>query len=266
MGRLKNKTILITGATTGIGLACVHLAMKENAEAIILSGLEEQTGKDVLVTLNSSCEYIKLDVRLERDWENAIEMIKTKYGKLDILINNAGITGTKLESQALGIEETTLESWREVHNTNLDGIFLGCKSAMALMSNSDGAAIVNISSRSGINGRHDRLAYGSSKAAITNITRAIAIYSASRNYNIRCNSVLPSTILTNAWTPILGELNNSNNKNMKRFSEKIPLKRFGTPQEVAQAIVFLASDDASYITGTELIVDGGSSASDSLRN
>ena len=266
MGKLNGKIVLITGATTGIGLACVKLAILEDAAAIILSGRDEIEGEEVLKTLDKRCIYIKLDVRLEKDWKKAINMINVKYGVLDVLINNAGITGTKLEDPALGLEETSLESWREVHSTNLDGIFLGCKSAMKLMADSAGGAIVNVGSRSGINGRHDRIAYGSSKAALSNITRSIAIYAASKDYNVRCNCVLPSTILTPVWEPIFGETDHYNQERLDLFSEKIPLKRFGKPEEVAQAIIFLASDDASYITGAELIVDGGSSASDSLRN
>ena len=266
MERLKDKIVLVTGATSGIGLACVKLAISENATAIILSGRDEIKGKKILKTLDKRCEFIKLDVRFEQDWENAMKLISAKYGVLDILINSAGISGTKLKDQALGLEETSLESWREVHQTNLDGIFIGCKSAMKLLAVSKAAAIVNVGSRSGINGRYDRIAYGSSKAALSNITRSIAIYATSKNYNVRCNSVLPSTILTPVWGPILGDSDNYDQIQLNKFSEKIPLKRFGMPEEVANAIIFLASDEASYITGTELIVDGGSSASDCLRN
>ncbi len=266
MERLNGKIILITGATTGIGLACVKLAIRENAAAIILTGRDETKDKKIFKTLDQRCEYIKLDVRLEKDWENAINLISGKYGRLDILINNAGITGTKLTDKALSIEETSLESWREVYRTNLDGVFLGCKSSMQLMAASVGSSIVNVGSRSGINGRHDRVAYGSSKAALSNMTRSIAIYAAHKNYNIRCNCVLPGTILTPAWAPIFGEGDQLDQKQLDHFSEKIPLKRFGKPEDVASAIIFLASDEASYITGAELIVDGGSSAKDSLRN
>jgi 3(or 17)beta-hydroxysteroid dehydrogenase len=134
------------------------------------------------------------------------------------------------------------------------------------MSKSGRASIVNVGSRSGINGRHDRFAYASSKAALSTLTKSTAIYATSKNYDVRCNLVLPSTILTPMWDPLLEENENGSLVIPEKYIEKIPMKRFGKPEEVANAIVFLASDDSSYITGAELIVDGGTSASDSLRN
>jgi NAD(P)-dependent dehydrogenase (short-subunit alcohol dehydrogenase family) len=265
MGRLKNKIVLITGATTGIGLACARLAVKEQAAGVILSDYKDEKWKVISDSMDVRCEFLQLDVRLEEDWKIAITYIKTKYGKLDVLINNAGITGTKLKDQALGLEETSLESWREVHSINLDGIFLGCKTAMNLMTFSEAAAIVNIGSRSGVISRHDRIAYGSSKAALSNLTRSIAIYATTKNYKVRCNLLLPSTILTTTWEPVLGKINNGDHESYKRFSDKIPMKRFGKPEEVANAAIFLASDEASYITGAEIIIDGGASAIDYLR-
>jgi 3(or 17)beta-hydroxysteroid dehydrogenase len=266
MGRLDNKIVLITGSTSGIGLATAKLALKEIAARVILSNHKGLITDEMAQLLGDNCEFIKLDVRSETDWEEAISMIESKYGRLDVLINNAGITGTKLKRQALGLEETTFESWKEVLSVNLDGIFLGCRSAMKLMSKSGQASIVNVGSRSGINGRHDRIAYASSKAAMSTLTKSIAIYATSKNYNIRCNLVLPSTILTPMWDPLLEEKENGIFKLPEKYTEKIPMKRFGNPEEVANAIIFLASDDSSYITGAEIIVDGGTSASDSLRN
>lgn len=266
MDRLKDKIILVTGATSGIGMACVNMAVREGAAGIILSDHQEVRWKELCANMDERCEFIKLDVRKECDWEYAIDYISSKYGRLDVLINNAGITGTKLESPALGLEETSLESWREVQSVNLDGVFLGCKTAMKLMALSGNASIVNIGSRSGINGRHDRIAYASSKAALSNLTRSVAIYAAYRNYSVRCNLVLPSTILTPMWEPVLGSMVAFDKNLLEKFSEKIPMKRFGKPEEVAHATIFLASDESSYITGAEIVVDGGATASDSLRN
>ena len=266
MGRLDNKIVLITGSTSGIGLASAKLAIKEKAARVILSNQNGIINEEMTRLPGDNCEFIKLDVRSEKDWEEAIALIDSKYGRLDVLINNAGITGTKLKSQALGLEETSFESWKEVLSVNLDGIFLGCKSAMKIMAKSDQASIVNVGSRSGINGRHDRIAYATSKAALSTLTKSIAIYATSKYYNIRCNLVLPSTILTPMWEPLLEEKENGNFELPEKYAEKIPMKRFGTPEEVANAILFLASDESAYITGAEIIVDGGTSASDSLRN
>lgn len=266
MGRLDNKIVLITGSTSGIGLATAQLALKEKAAQVILTNHKGLITDEMAPLLSDNCKFIKLDVRSETDWEEANGIIESKYGRLDVLINNAGITGTKLKSQALGLEETTFESWKEVLSVNLDGIFLGCRSAMKLMSKSGQASIVNIGSRSGINGRYDRIAYASSKAALSTLTKSIAIYATSKNYNIRCNLVLPSTIHTPMWDPLLEEKENGIFELPEKYREKIPMKRFGKPEEVANAIIFLASDDSSYITGAEIIVDGGISASDSLRN
>jgi NAD(P)-dependent dehydrogenase (short-subunit alcohol dehydrogenase family) len=262
MDRLKDKIVLVTGAIGGIGLACVKLALEEGAEKVFLSDYTDNRWETIKNVFDRRCEFIKLDVRSENNWEIVLQHIHLTIGRLNVLINNAGISGTKLYSPALGLEETTLESWREVHSVNLDGIFLGCKTAMQLLALSKKASIINIGSRSSINGRFDRMAYASSKAALSTLTKSIAIYAASKNYGIRCNLVLPSTILTPLWEPVF-EINESH---QKEISEKIPLKRFGTTEEVAHAAIFLASDEASYITGAEIIVDGGMSASDSLRS
>lgn len=266
MNRLQNKVVLVTGALSGIGLAFARLAAAEGAEAVILTDRNGLHAKEVLLSLGSHCVYKKLDVRDEADWQSVVQYLNDTFGRLDVLVNNAGITGTGLKEQALGIESTSLDSWREVFQTNLDGIFLGCKGCMGLMSQSAGASIVNVGSRSGTVGRWDRIAYTTSKAALLNLTRSVAMHAISKSFNIRCNLVVPSTIRTPMWDKAASGMGGGSGELIQKIAQKIPMRRFGLPEEVARAILFLASDDASYITGTSLLVDGGASAEDLLRS
>ncbi len=262
MGRLDNKIILITGALSGIGLACAKRAIGENARTVILTDLQEDKSEETIRLLGEKCQFLKLDVRNEKDWKDVLINVKENYDHLDVLINNAGITGVNVDQNTNGLQGSSLEKWREVHRVNLDGVFLGCKIFMSLMAKSKNASIVNIGSRSALFSRHDRIAYGSSKAALSSLTRSVAMHATSNNYNLRCNIVLPSTIDTSIYENIV-----ENSKDtLSKILEKIPMKRFGLVNEVANAVVFLASDEASYITGTELIIDGGASAQDILRS
>ena len=216
--------------------------------------------------MGEKCIYLPLNIRDENNWKKVISFIRKKYGGLQVLVNNAGITGSKLKPPALGLENTTLESWKAVMQTDLESVFLGCKSAIGLMKSSGQCSIINIGSRSGMVGRPNRIAYASAKSAIVNLTKSIAILCTEEGLNIRCNTVIPSTILTALWEPVLGSKENFNEALHQTISNKIPLRRFGKPEEVAQVILFLASDESSYITGTEIIVDGGAQAKDLLRD
>jgi len=265
MNKLDGKIVLITGSASGIGLACAKLALKANAEMVIVSDNDANKTVGDFNFKSDRCEYLVLDVRSELDWKNAITYLKEKYGRIDVLINNASITGAALGDRALGLESTSLESWRQVHSTNLDGVFLGCKYTLPLLKKSTNASIVNVSSRSGQVGRKDRVAYASSKSAVINFTKSLALDLADCETPIRCNVILPSTIMTKLWAPVFESAENKDNELINNIAKSIPMKRFGEAIEVAKVIIFLASDDASYITGTLIEVDGGASAKDKLR-
>ena len=195
---------------------------------------------------------LRLDVSSERDWE----MLARICPVCDVLVNNAGITGFEEGLRPHDPENASLEDWRAVHAVNLDGTFLGCRYAIRAMRPKGAGLIINISSRSGLVGIPAAAAYASSKAAMRNHTKSVALYCAEQGLNIRCNSIHPAAVLTPMWEPILGT-GPDREARMASFVADTPLKRFGAPEEVAALAVMLASDEAAYMTGTELNIDGG---------
>ncbi|MDQ7020074.1 MAG: SDR family oxidoreductase, partial [Robiginitomaculum sp.] len=175
---------------------------------------------------------------------------------LDVLVNNAGITGFENGPINHDPEHASLADWRAVHAVNTDGTFLGCRYGIAAMRGRPSGSIINISSRSGMVGILAAAAYAASKAAIRNHSKTVALYCAQNGLNIRCNSIHPAAILTPMWEPMLGE-GEAREARMKAMVADTPMQRFGTSKEVAALAVLLASDEAAYITGSELTIDGG---------
>lgn len=253
--RLADKIAIVTGAARGIGQAIAR-AFVQNGAYVYVTDIDDQAGSRAADELGDAAEYLHLDVREEADWQLAMLQIAEEKGRLDIVVNNAGITGFEHGIAAHDPEHASLESWHEVHRTNLDGVFLGCKYAIKYMRPGRIGAIINISSRSGLVGVPRAAAYASSKAAVRNHTKTVALYCAEEGLQIRCNSIHPAAILTPMWEPMLGT-GPEREARMQAFVRETPLRRFGTPEEVAAVALLLASDDAAYMTGAEVNIDGG---------
>jgi len=254
MNRLKGKIALITGAARGIGEATARLFHREGAE-VIVSDIRDNEGQGLSLQLGKRCAYLHLDVRDEACWQQAGEYMKTRYGRLDVLVNNAGITGFLESAGPWDAEYSDLESWDEVHRVNATGVMLGCRMAITLMKE-HGGSIVNISSRSGVVGIPGAVAYASSKASVRNHSKSVALYCAEKGYNIRCNSVHPAAIMTPMWETMLGK-GEQRRKIIKDIEAGIPLGHFGDAEDVAYGVLYLASDESKYVTGAELTIDGG---------
>jgi 3(or 17)beta-hydroxysteroid dehydrogenase len=245
MGRVQDKVALITGGASGIGLATAQLFADEGAR-VVLSDLSPPSFK-------SADAAYKLDVTREDDWIAVTDSVVREFGRIDILINSAGVSLLK------DIETTTLDEWRALMAVNLDGTFLGCKHAVRVMKDLGGGAIVNMSSVAGIIGTGHLAAYSASKGGVRLLTKSVALHCARKGYNIRCNSVHPSF----ADTPMLQAMVDSARNPEKlasSFAAAAPLGRIAQPIEVAHTILFLASDEASFTTGAEFVVDGGLTA------
>lgn len=254
MKRLENKTVLVTGSARGIGKAISELFYKEGA-TVIITDIRDKEGLKLSKSLKGRNEYLHLDVKQENEWQKVTEYIVKKYGKLDVLINNAGITGFLETKGPFDAENVDLSSWNEVHNVNSTGVMLGCKYAIKLMK-AEGGSIVNISSRSGIVGIPAAVAYASSKASVRNHTKSVALYCAEKKYNIRCNSIHPAAIMTPMWDEMLGK-GEQREKMIKSVENGIPMGYFGDVMDVAYGALYLANDESKYITGIELTIDGG---------
>lgn len=255
MDRLKDKVALITGAGRGIGEGIARAFVNEGA-FVLATDIDDARGEAVARALGARAAYRRLDVREELEWESVLSDLLARHGRVDVVVNNAGITGFERGVVAHDPEHASLEAWREVHRTNVDGTFLGCRHAIRAMRPRGAGAIVNVSSRSGIVGIPAAAAYAASKAAVRNHTKSVALYCAQQGLRIRCNSIHPAAILTPMWEPMLGD-GPEREVRMAAFVADTPLRRFGTVEEVAALAVLLASDEVPYMTGAELHVDGG---------
>lgn len=257
--RLRGKVAVVTGAARGIGEAIARAFIQEGA-LVYLTDLRDAKGADLARSLGGSARYCHLDVRDEAQWENVLARVLDEHEGMHVLVNNAGITGFEDAGGLQDPEHVSLAQWHAVHRTNLDGTFLGCKHAIRAMRRSGSAgSIINISSRSGLVGIPAAAAYASSKSAVRNRTKSVALYCAEQGLPIRCNSIHPAAILTPMWEPMLGQ-GADREVRMRNFVRDCPLQRFGAASEVAAVALLLASDEAPYLTGAEINVDGGTLA------
>lgn len=249
MDRVRGKTAVVTGAAsvTGIGREISAVLAAEGA-TVLMADVDVEAGEKAAEAVGRGAIFLEHDVRVEESWQRVMETVTARFGQLDILVNNAGITGAESRES---IETITLEAWRAVQGVNVEGVALGCKWAINTMKTRGSGSIINISSMAALIGTATLPAYGASKAAVRQITQTVAQHCGRQGYRIRCNSIHPGIIDTEL---VAGAFSEEQLANLKR---SIPSGEFGVPNDVAQAVLFLASDESRYITGTRLIVDGG---------
>src|SRR5437764_14769784 len=260
MGQVDGKIALVTGGASGIGEACVETLAREGA-AVVISDIDDVRGNDLASSLNAAGRqaiYLRHDVTDETQWQQVVAEIERRHGRLDILIANAGI-GIMTTS----IADMSLADWRRQTAVNLDGVFLAVKYCLPLMRRSGGGSIVMTSSIAGLRGSATLAGYCATKGGVRLFAKAIAMECASRGDGIRVNSVHPGIIDTPIWgkiRPDLGAATGGRNApiDIEEYGRRgAPLGRVGKPQDIANGILFLCSDASSYITGTELVIDGG---------
>ncbi len=250
--RLKDKVAIVTGAASGIGRAVAARFAAEGA-TVVLTDKNTADGDAAAASLGKPHRFAALDVRSESEWDAVVADTVERFGRLDVLVNGAGVGIPK------SIEDTTLEEWRFVHAVNSEGVFLGCRAAVRVMKAQKSGSIINVSSVAGLVGAPDLAAYCSSKGAVRLLTKSVALHCAKRGYGIRCNSVHPSFVDTPMVRALAGAARDPD-KAFEQLSKSAPMGRLGTVEEVAYAILYLASDESTFTTGTELVIDGGMTA------
>lgn len=264
MNRLRDKVALLTGGAGAIGAATATMMIQEGAR-VFVTDIADEAGEEIVAGLTrqgSAAEYLHLDVTDEGNWLSVLDQVQRRAGRLDVLANIAGVCVMS------PISQTTSENWKWQLAVDLDGKFFGCKHALPMLAASGRGSIVNISSASGTHGMANLTAYSASKGAVRSFSKALALECGAAKNGIRVNSVVPGAIESPIWVKMVsgGVLPSSEKVDhsaiMNQFrslsSGENPLGRAGVPDDIASAIVFLASDEASYINGQDLAVNGGS--------
>ncbi|HVZ70587.1 MAG TPA: glucose 1-dehydrogenase [Rhizomicrobium sp.] len=265
MGRVQGKVALVTGAASGIGRASALLLGKEGA-IVVVTDVQDDMGKDVAAKIKqagSDAVYLHQDVTSEDGWVGVIGQIKSRFGRLDILVNNAGI------AVAGPVTEMSLADWRRQQAINLDGVFLGTKHGLPLMRASGGGSIINISSLAGLKGAAGLAGYCATKGGVRLFTKAVALECAAARDKVRVNSVHPGIIETPIWGGIAAGMSSeiagsaprgANAPDLDALSAMVvPTGVKGVPEDIAEGVLYLASDASRYVTGSELVIDGGMS-------
>jgi len=248
--RLLNKTAIVTGGANGIGKATVQKFLEQGAK-VVFTDINEEAGQRTLEEMKKISDYvvfIQHNVQLEADWIKVVNETKKSFGSIDILFNNAGIFSSK------PVTEYEIEEWNRLLSINVTGVFLGMKHAVPYMREQKSGSIINTSSIAGIKGGVNATLYGASKGAVRIMTKDLAREVAADQ--IRVNSIHPGPIETTMGSDLASSLNATN----EQLAMAIPLKRLGKAEEIADLVVFLASDESSFITGTEMVADGGMTA------
>src|SRR5690349_18376192 len=257
MDRVKGKVALVTGGASGIGRASAQLLAKEGA-VVVVTDVQDDMGKDCVAAIKKAGGdgvFLHHDVASEEAWISVVAEIRSRFGKLHVLVNNAGI------AIAGSVLTMTLADWRRQQAINLDGVFLGTKHSLPLMRASGGGSIINLSSLAGLKGSPTLAGYCATKGGVRLFTKAVAMECAGARDNVRVNSIHPGLIETPIWNAIIpGLAGGSNAPNLDAISEQgVPTGKKGLPEDIAAGVLFLASDESRYMTGSELVIDGGMS-------
>ncbi len=255
MTKLGSKVALITGGAAGLGKAMAQ-RLAEDGVTVVITDVQTELGG--ATARECGFTFLEQDVTDEAQWPRIVSEVEARHGRLDILINNAGILGPK---DATSPESTRFADWKKVFSINVDGVFLGCRAAIPAMRRAGGGSIINVSSIAGLLATPYATAYGCSKAAVRQLTKSVAQHCAQEKLNIRCNSVHPGLVRTQMLERSIEEEARSRGISLEQVTAErralVPLGEFLLPQDVAAAVAFLASDEARHITGTKVIIDGG---------
>ena len=245
MNRVKGKVVIVTGGASGVGREDALLLAREGAK-VVITDLNDAAGQAVAAEVGEAAIFVHHDIASEADWKTVIDTTVQRFGRLDVLVNNAAIL------QIGSVEDTTLDMWQKVQRINSDGYFLGCKYAVQQMKQGGGGSIVNMSSLAGLAGMSGFCAYSASKGAVTALTRSVSAYCKGRGYNIRCNSIHPDGIKTPMFASVADQID----PKLLNISAEA-LSRMCDPIDVANVVLFLASDESRFVNGAEIRVDNG---------
>lgn len=256
MGRLQGKVIIVTGAAAGLGKAIAQRIHEEGAQ-LVITDLDVKNGTQFAQQINA--QFIEQDVTNEVQWEKIIDQVSAQYGCLDGLVNNAGLSSLKGPADP---ENALWEDWEKIFKVNMGGVFLGCKYAVKAMAKHNGTgSIINMSSIGSLVPTPFLTSYGASKAAVQHFSRSLALHCCEMGYAIRSNCIHPGQVYTPMYEDLIKRVAEEHSVSIEQaeglFLAKIPMKKFQEPIDIANAALFLLSDESRYITGSSLVVDGG---------